>query len=116
MPKNCSRRRPPIVSLALASLFCSTLSLHGQTNTVLTGQAAFTDYSQEKPGVTRKLTVADLPAPFATKSVDNGPPVSKRPDGAWPQAPAGFKVEQYATGLVAPRLIRKAPTGEIGRA
>jgi glucose/arabinose dehydrogenase len=113
MPKNCSRRRPPIVSLALASLFCSTLSLLGQTNTVLTGQAAFTDYSQEKPGVTRKLTVADLPAPFATESVDNGPPVSKRPDGAWPQAPAGFKVEQYATGLVAPRLIRKAPNGDL---
>jgi glucose/arabinose dehydrogenase len=111
MLKNCSRRRPTIVSLALASLFCSAVSLHGQT--VLTGQAAFTDYSQEKPGVTRKLTVADLPAPFATKSVDNGPPVSKRPDGAWPQAPAGFKVEQYATGLVAPRLIRKAPNGDL---
>ncbi len=111
MLNNCSRRRPPIVSLALASLFCSAVSLHGQT--VLTGQAAFTDYSQEKPGVTRKLTVADLPAPFTTKSVDNGPPVSKRPDGAWPQAPAGFKVEQYATGLVAPRLIRKAPNGDL---
>src|SRR5271155_6035035 len=114
MLKNCSRRRSPFVSLAFASFFCSAFSLHGQT--VLTGQAAFTDYSQQKPGVMRKLTVADLPAPFATKSVDNGPPVSKRPDGAWPQAPAGFKVEQYATGLVAPRLIRKAPTGEIGRA
>ncbi|MFY9936089.1 MAG: sorbosone dehydrogenase family protein [Silvibacterium sp.] len=111
MLKNCSRRHQLIVSLAFASLLCSAVSLRGQT--VLTGQAAFTDYSQEKPGVTRKLTVADLPAPYATKSVDNGPPVSKRPDGAWPQAPAGFKVEQYATGLVAPRLIRKAPNGDL---
>ena len=28
---------------------------------VLTGQAAFTDYTQEKPGVRRHLTLADLP-------------------------------------------------------
>jgi len=41
--------------------------------TVLTGQAAFTDYSKESPGVRRKLTTADLPAPFATESVDKRP-------------------------------------------
>ena len=31
--------------------------------TVLTGKAAFTDYTKEAPGVRRHLTVADLPEP-----------------------------------------------------
>ena len=39
---------------------------------VLTGQGAFTDYTKETPGTFRKLTVADLPAPYATKGVDAG--------------------------------------------
>jgi glucose/arabinose dehydrogenase len=80
---------------------------------VLTGQDAFTDYTKEKPGVRRHLTVADLPAPFATKGVDNGPDKVERPSDAWPQAPAGFKVDMYYTGLDQPRLIRTAPNGDL---
>ena len=56
----------------------------------------FTDFRYEKPGKIRKITVKDLPAPFATSSAGNGPQVVARPEGAWPQVPAGFKVEQYA--------------------
>ena len=80
---------------------------------VLTGQAAFTDYSKEKPGTRRHLTVADLPAPYASKGVDNGAEMVMRPDDAWPQAPAGFKVDLYYTGLDQPRLIRTAPNGDL---
>jgi glucose/arabinose dehydrogenase len=80
---------------------------------VLTGQKAFTDYTKESPGVRRKLTVADLPKPFTTMSVDAGTKVWPRPAGAWPIVPKGFKVEQYATGIAAPRLIRKAPNGDL---
>ncbi len=36
-----------------------------------------------------------------------------RPANAWPQAPLGFKVQQYATGLNQPRLIRTAPNGDF---
>jgi len=90
----------------------------GQSHTpALTGKAAFTDYSQEKPGTRRKLTVADLPEPYATPSVDNGPNgttnMIARPKDAWPQAPAGFKVELYATDLGNPRLLRTAPNGDL---
>ncbi len=63
----------------------------------------------EKPGVIHRITVKDLPPPDATPSVDNGPDLVRRPAGAWPQAPAGFKVELYASGLKNPRLIRTAP-------
>ena len=73
----------------------------------------FTDYRYEKPGVFRKITLADLPEPFATPSAGNGPRVVKRPENAWPQVPAGFKVELYASGLNEPRLIRTAPNGDF---
>jgi glucose/arabinose dehydrogenase len=79
----------------------------------ITGKEAFADYSQQKPGTFRRITVADLPQPFATHSVDNQPDEIPRPEHAWPQAPAGFKVELYATGLDYPRLIRTAPNGDL---
>ena len=79
----------------------------------LTGQAAFTDYLHEAPGIRRKVTAADLPAPAPAESVDNGAHMVPRPDGIWPVAPKGFKVELYATGLDNPRLIRTAPNGDI---
>jgi glucose/arabinose dehydrogenase len=73
----------------------------------------FSDYRSQKPGVTHKITAADLPAPFVTESVDNGPDLISRPHNAWPQAPAGFKVELYASNLENPRLIRTAPNGDV---
>ena len=66
----------------------------------------FANYKTQAPGVTRKITLADLPKPYATESVDNGADVVRRPSDAWPQAPAGFKVEQFASKLDNPRLLR----------
>ena len=73
----------------------------------------FTDFRYEQAGKLRKITLQDLPAAYATPSADNGPDVVARPANVWPQAPAGFKVELYATGLNNPRLIRTAPNGDI---
>ena len=75
--------------------------------------APFTDYRFEKPGTVRKITVQDLPQPYATKSANNGPRVVARPADAWPKAPAGFSVQQFATGLDNPRLIITAPNGDL---
>lgn len=80
---------------------------------VITGQASFHDYRQEKPGTFWKTTVADLPRPFETDSAFNFPKLVPRPEGAWPQTLPGFKVELYATGLDNPRLIRTAPNGDL---
>jgi glucose/arabinose dehydrogenase len=74
--------------------------------------APFTDYRFEKPGTFRKITLQDLPEPFASKSSNNGPRLVPRPQNAWPIVPAGFKVEQYATDLENPRLITTAPNGD----
>jgi glucose/arabinose dehydrogenase len=76
-------------------------------------KAPFTDYRFEKPGATRRITIKDLPAPFATQSASGVPKVVPRPEKAWPKAPKGFKVELYATGLNNPRLMRTAPNGDI---
>jgi glucose/arabinose dehydrogenase len=73
----------------------------------------FTDFRYEKPGTVRKITVNDLPQPYATKSADNGPSLVARPDNVWPVAPAGFKVGLYAAGLDNPRTLRTAPNGDI---
>jgi glucose/arabinose dehydrogenase len=76
-------------------------------------KAPFTDYRYEKPGTIRRITVQDLPEPYATPAATNGPKVVARPENAWPKAPSGFKVELYATGLHNPRLMRTAPNGDI---
>ena len=82
--------------------------------TVLTGQAALNgDFSTDAPGVKRRITVPDLPPPRATESVDNGPQMVPRPDGALPKAPAGFRVSLFAGGLANPRKIVTAPNGDL---
>jgi glucose/arabinose dehydrogenase len=75
--------------------------------------APFTDFRYEKPGTTRKITVNDLPQPYATQSSNNGAELVARPANAWPVAPDGFKVEMFAAGLENPRLLRTAPNGDI---
>jgi glucose/arabinose dehydrogenase len=77
------------------------------------GGSPFTDYRAEKPGARHHITAADLPPPFDTPDVSNGPSLVERPKDAWPQVPAGFKVELYATDLKNPRLIRTAPNGDL---
>ncbi|WP_263383370.1 PQQ-dependent sugar dehydrogenase [Granulicella arctica] len=112
-----SRRLPvPTLLTVLPLLVFAAPVVQAQTASTaqtITGQAAFADYTQQKPGVRRKITVADLPEPQEDESVDNGPSLVPRPDGAMPVAPAGFKVEMYADGFKEPRLMRTAPNGDI---
>ncbi|MHB2008299.1 MAG: PQQ-dependent sugar dehydrogenase [Acidobacteriaceae bacterium] len=104
----------------LRSPDAARLTAAGNSETAATGAInappptpPFTDFRFEKPGTIRKITVQDLPAPFATQSAGNGPTIVPRPANVWPQAPKGFKVQLYATGLDNPRLIRTAPNGDV---
>jgi glucose/arabinose dehydrogenase/mono/diheme cytochrome c family protein len=94
-----------------------TISLPSGYQPVPTNAAApqepFTDFRFEQPGKMRKIGVQDLPAPYSTESANNGPQLVTRPRGAWPKAPAGFRVQQYAIGLDNPRLMRTTPNGDI---
>src|SRR5665213_1091094 len=73
----------------------------------------FTDYRYEKPGTFRHIRLSDLPAPNASASATNGPTIVPRPANAWPQAPQGFKVGLFAAGLKNPRILRRAPNGDL---
>lgn len=107
--------RPLIFIMAACSLMTGAIAAQSSSGSsqVQTGQAAFTNWKQEKPGISRKITLADLPKPYATLPVANAPHIVPRPANAWPQALPGFKVELYATGLDKPRLIRTAPNGDM---
>ena len=109
-----------VTALAAALLLaggeaCSQLQRNGRSRPgqVLVGQGALGDWTADAPGVRRRITTADMPPPYATRSVDAGSRVVKRPEGAWPQVPAGFKVEEFAAGLTNPRLIRTSPNGDL---
>jgi glucose/arabinose dehydrogenase len=71
------------------------------------------DWHQDAPGVRHKITLADLPPPYASKSASNSPREVGRPAGAEPRVPAGFKIEQYATGFSYPRYLLTAPNGDL---
>jgi glucose/arabinose dehydrogenase len=85
----------------------------GARTAVLTGRAALGDWTTDAPGVRRRITPADMPPPYQTPSVDNGPQMIARPRDAWPKVPAGFKVEEFAADLDNPRAIITAPNGDL---
>ena len=106
----------------LAALSCSCLigiavAFAGEDSrtghATLIGKDALGDWTTDAPGVRRKITVNDLATPYETPSANNFPRVVKRPQGAWPKAPEGFKVTEFATQLAQPRVIVRAPNGDI---
>jgi glucose/arabinose dehydrogenase len=123
--------------LAFAVATVALLPLHQASAQTITGKDAFADYTQQRPGVSRKITVADLPEPNPSEAVDNGAHVVARPEGALPIAPPGFKVTLYAGGdggptpapdghfserlghatatgtFQQPRVVRTAPNGDV---
>jgi len=123
-------RYPAPLALFAASLLLPSVLPAQQ---VVTGQAAFADWNQQQPGIRRKITVADLPAPKPEEAVNNTAHVIPKPPDAWPVAPKGFKVTLYAGGDAAPmqradnkqvmelsggtftmpRLLRTAPNGDL---
>ncbi len=121
------------LALCFASISATFFSIPGRAQQVLTGPRAFTDWSQQKPGVRHLLTVADLPAPNPSEAVNNTAHIIVRPADAWPIAPPGFQVTLYAGGdarpmqradnkehmelsggtFTMPRFIIAAPNGDL---
>jgi glucose/arabinose dehydrogenase len=63
--------------------------------------------------VRRKITANDLPAPNPRESVYNAPRIVGPPADAKLRVPAGFRIEQIASGFRNPRFLLTAPGGEI---
>src|SRR5580765_866214 len=101
-----------VIAVAVISS-SSSVVLSQKQEKVLTGQGAMGDWTTDAPGVRRRITTSDLPKPFESPSAQNGPKLVKRPEGAVPVVPKGFKVEEFASGFKNPRLIRTAPNGDL---
>jgi glucose/arabinose dehydrogenase len=91
----------------------SLISGQSKPASVLYGKSAFVSSIEVRPGIFRKITAADLPQPFATESAATVSKIVPRPEGALPQAPAGFSVHLFADGLRVPRVMRVAPNGDV---
>jgi hypothetical protein len=71
------------------------------------------DWQHAAPGVKHHLTLADLPAPYSTRSSGNFPKVIQQPPNTALSVPPGFTVRLFAAGFSNPRIIRTAPNGDI---
>jgi len=80
---------------------------------LITGKAAMSDWTSDAPGVRRKITIEDLPAPGSNLLAINPPHVVGRPASAQLQVPPGFKIDLYARGFRDPRFLLTAPNGDI---
>jgi glucose/arabinose dehydrogenase len=96
--------------LAAATAWADDPNSGGRT---LTGKDALGDWTSDAPGVRRKITLDDLARPYDTPSANNHPRMVRRPEGAWPKAPEGFEVTELATQLEQPRVIVRAPNGDL---
>jgi glucose/arabinose dehydrogenase len=101
------------VFLGFFSLLSASVVIAADATKLLTGKAALGDWTTDAPGVRRKLTVDDLPAPNPDQSARNQPKLVKRPEGARPKVPEGFTVQEFASGLNNPRVIVTAPNGDF---
>jgi glucose/arabinose dehydrogenase len=110
-PKMPRRTIPTVVSALCVFAACSGVAIAQPA--AREGKDAFGSWQQDKPGTTRLIRPQDLPDVGATPSAANVSRVVPRPAGAAPQVPAGFKIELFADGLNAPRIIRVAPNGDI---
>ena len=87
-----------------------SLSAFGQ---MLEGMGKHGDWRADAPGVRHRITVKDLPAPFATKSVSHPSKIVRPPLGAKPEVPRGFAITKWADDFKSPRYLLAAPNGDI---
>ncbi len=110
---------PIVAPVAAAALGCAVLVTTGgaaqaeAAAPTIRRQGAPGDWTHDRPGARTFVGPSDLPPPRSTASVDRGPEIVARPSNAWPQAPAGFRVERVATGLHGPRNVVAAPNGDL---
>ena len=106
--------RPSASAVVLGGLLFSGLLAPSQAAAVdLVGPSAFGDWTADSPGTRRLIRPQDLPAPYDTVSVADGPTVVPQPAGAQLRVPDGFRVQKFFAGLAQPRNIKIAPNGDI---
>jgi glucose/arabinose dehydrogenase len=100
----------------LAQAACVALAAAGPAQAdgpLLQGAAAFSDWRGDAPGVRRKISAGDLPAPFASDPTASRSQVAAPPENAAPRLPPGFSAHVFAANLDGPRVLRVAPNGDV---
>ncbi len=69
------------------------------------------DWRNDAPGMVHKITVGNLPKPFASNSAGNNPSVTH--NDTLPKVPAGYDISVFASDLQRPRQMRVAPNGDL---
>ena len=102
--------------LTMLGTACAVLFLyhvaHAQS-VARTGAAAYGDWQSDAPGVMRRFTPADMPAPNQSEAVSNPSRIVPRPRGATLRTMPGFSVAAFESGLAGARVIRVAPNGDV---
>ena len=83
-----------------------------KTKTELTSSSANIPTKSFKPTMI-KITLADLPEPYATESASNSPKVLPVSDNPVLQVPQGFKVNVFADNLADVRWLTLTPDGDV---
>lgn len=79
----------------------------------LVGSAAFGDWRADRPGLSRRITPADLPPPYATGSAVAVARIAAPPKQPALALPPGFSVTLFARHLAGPRALKVAPNGDV---
>jgi len=67
----------------------------------------------DHPGMKHLLLPEDLPKPYVTPAAANSSETIARPKNTLPEAPNGFAVTPFATGLANARFMALAPNGDV---
>lgn len=101
-----------VLAIKFAVYLTGLLSTHvaiGQELTLVISAASVED----RPGIWRKVTKADLPKPFASVPAAQNTIIVQRSTNMLPKTLEEFHVELFASNLLGPRTIRVAPNGDI---
>ncbi|GAB4543697.1 MAG: sorbosone dehydrogenase family protein [Pleurocapsa sp.] len=106
------------LEITLLPIACCSLGLLGtvvsctpsQTASIPQNTAIATEVLQPTP---IKITIDDLPQPYATKSASNSPNVIPVPDNPLLQVPEGFQVNVFADNLDTVRWLGLTPEGDV---
>ena len=106
-------RKNLIAAIAIVGIFAAVISIHGllgaapfdasrpqpsASDAVLRGRDAFGDATIDHPGLRRLITPADLPAPYATTSADNGARRGRASQRCLAASPCGLRSEALCNG------------------
>jgi glucose/arabinose dehydrogenase len=102
--------------LIAAMVGCSegnpTITQTGNAQTTATPEAAIIPTETLEP-TPIEITIAELPAPYATESASNSPNVIPVPNNPTLQVPEGFRVNVFAAEVNRPRWMTLTPDGDV---